>query len=120
MLSTFINFNVVYLYFYLFNLLQVKLDLEPKLYRQITGIPMGTNCVSLVADLFLYCYERIFMDSLNHDNRADVIEACNMTSKYLDNLWNIDSPYFEGMVNQINPPELQLNIAKSIDTEAPF
>ena len=29
-----------------------------KLYRQIVGIPMGTNCAPLVADLFLFCYER--------------------------------------------------------------
>ena len=36
-----------------------------KLYRQIIGIPMGTNCALLVADLFLHCYERDFMDSLN-------------------------------------------------------
>ena len=31
-----------------------------KLYRQIVGIPMGTNCVPLVADLFLFCYERFY------------------------------------------------------------
>ena len=36
-----------------------------KLYRKNVGIPMGTNWASLVADLFLYCYER----------DADVIEA---------------------------------------------
>ena len=35
-----------------------------KLYRQIVGIPMGTNCAPLVADLFLFCYERDFMLSL--------------------------------------------------------
>ena len=35
-----------------------------KLYRQIVGIPMGANCAPLVADLFLYCYERDFMDFL--------------------------------------------------------
>ena len=57
-----------------------------KLYRQIVGIPMGTNCAPFVADLFLYCYERDFMDSLNHDNQADVIEAFNSTSRYLDDL----------------------------------
>ena len=51
-----------------------------KLYRQIVGIPMGTNCAPLVADLFLDCYERDFMDSLNQDNQADVIEAFNSTS----------------------------------------
>ena len=32
-----------------------------KLYRQIIGIPMGTNCAPLVADLFLFCYERDFL-----------------------------------------------------------
>ena len=28
-----------------------------KLYRQIVGIPVGTNCVPLMPDLFLFCYE---------------------------------------------------------------
>ena len=62
---------------------------------------MGTNCAPLVADLFLYCYERDFMDSLNHDNQADVIEAFNSTSRYLDDLLNIDNPYFEGIMGSI-------------------
>ena len=92
-----------------------------KLYRLIVGIPLGTNCAPLVADIFLFCYERDFMDSLNHDNQADVIEAFNYsTSRYLDGLLNIDNPYFEGMVNEIYPPELQLNKANISDTEAPF
>ena len=60
------------------------------------------------------------MDSLNHDNHADAIEAFNSTSRYLDDLLNIDNPYFEGMVNQIYPSELQLNKANISDTEAPF
>ena len=33
-----------------------------KLYRQINGIPMGTNCAPLVANLFLFCYERDYYD----------------------------------------------------------
>ena len=81
---------------------------------------MGTNCDPLVTDLFLYCYERDFMDSLNHDNQADVSEAFNSTSRYLDDLLNIDKSYFEGMVNQIYTPEIQLNKANTTDTEAPF
>ena len=48
------------------------------------------------------------------------IEAFNSTSRYLDDLLNIDNPYFEGMVNQIYPSELQLNKANISDTEAPF
>ena len=59
------------------------------------------------------------MDSLNHANQADVIEAFNLTSRYLDDLLNIDNLYFEGMVNQIYPTELQLNKANTTDTEAP-
>ena len=44
----------------------------------------------------------------------------NSTSRYLDDLLNIDNPYFEGMVSQIYPPELQLNKANISDTKAPF
>ena len=91
-----------------------------KLYRQIVGIPMGTNCAPLVADLFLFCYERDFMLSLSDNNQADIIEAFNSTSRYLDDLLNIDNPYFEQMVGQIYPTELQLNKANSSGTEAPF
>ena len=91
-----------------------------KLYRRIVGIPMGTKCVLLVVDLFLFCYERDFMPSLSDDNQADIIEAFNSTSRYLDDLFNIDNPYFEGMVYQIYPPELQLNKANTSDTDAPF
>ena len=80
---------------------------------------MGTNCAPLVADLFLFCYERDFMKDLSSDNQADVIKAFNSTSRYLDDLLNIDNSYFEGM-NQIYPSELQLNKANTSDTEAPF
>ena len=52
-----------------------------KLYRQTIGIPMGTNCAPLVADLFLFCYNRYFMKSLSRENQADIIEAFNSTSK---------------------------------------
>ena len=91
-----------------------------KLYRQIVGIPMGTSCAPLVADLFLFCYERDFMTSLSDVKQAEIIEAFKSTSRYLDNLLNIDNPCFEDMVNRIYPPELQLNKANTSDTEAPF
>ena len=82
-----------------------------KLYRQIVGIPMGTNCVPLVADLFLFCYERDFMLSSSEDNQFDVIEAFNSTSRYLDDLLNIDNNFFDNTINRIYPSELQLNKA---------
>ena len=81
---------------------------------------MGTNCAPLVADLFLFCYEREFMTSLSDVKQAEITEAFKSTSRYLDDLLNIDNPYIEGMVNRIYPPELQLNKANTSDTEAPF
>ena len=65
-----------------------------KLSRQTIGIPMGTNCAPLVADLFLLCYERDFMKSFNS------------TSRYLDDLLNIDNIYFDQKVDRIYPTEL--------------
>ena len=81
---------------------------------------MGTNCVPLVADLFLFCYERDFMKSLTKEKRYDLIDAFNSTSRYLDDLLNIDNIHFEHMVHRIYPAELQLNKANAYDTEAAF
>ena len=70
--------------------------------------------------LFLFCYESDFMMSLSDDKQADVIDAFNTTSKYLDDILNINNVYFENMVSQIYPSELQLNKANASDTEAAF
>ena len=45
----------------IFTSLYIRFGTHLKLYRQIVGIPMGTNCAPLVADLFLFCYERDFI-----------------------------------------------------------
>ena len=81
---------------------------------------MGTNCAPLVADLFLLFYEMDFMMSLFDDKQADNIDAFKTTSRYLDNILNITNVYFDTMVSQIYPLELQLNKANTSDTEAAF
>ena len=101
---------MLFLVFFFFSL-----DLELSI-----GIPMGTNRAPLVADVFPFCYERDFMKSLSPENQADITEAFNSPSRYLDDLLNIDNICFEQMVIQIYPAELQLNKANSTDTEAPF
>ena len=78
---------------------------------------MGTNCAPLVADLFLFCYERDFKMSLSDDKQVDVIDT---TSRYLDHILNINNVYFDNMVSQIYPSELQLNKANTSDTKAAF
>ena len=60
------------------------------------------------------------MLSLSEDNQSDVIEAFNSTSRYLDDLLNIDNNFFDSMVNRIYPSELRLNKANVLDTKASF
>ena len=52
--------------------------------------------------------------------QADVIDAFNTTSRYLVNILNINNVYFDNMVSQIYPSELQLNKANTFDTKAAF
>ena len=93
----------------------IFIRLGTKLYRQVVGIPMGTNCAPLIADLFLFCYERDFMMSLSDDK-----QAFNTTSRYLYDILNIKYVYYDTMVSQIYPSELQLNKANTSATDAAF
>ena len=52
------------------------------------------------------------------NNQSDDNEAFNTTSRYLDDLLNIDNPSFEQMESQICSTEPQLNKANSFNTEA--
>ena len=89
---------------------------------RIFGIHMGTTCAHLVADLFLFCYEREIMMSLSDDKQADIIDALKLhpetTSRYLDDILNINNVYFDNIVSQIYHSELQLNKANTSYTEA--
>ena len=58
-------------------------------------ILIDTNCTPLVADLFLFCYQIDFVLSLSDNNQADVIkDVIDATSRYLDDLLNIDKSLF--------------------------
>ena len=58
--------------------------------------------------------------SLSDDKQADVVDAFNTTSRYLDDILNINNVYFDNMVSQIYPLELQLNKANTSDAKTPF
>ena len=84
----FFFFFLLFFLFCLFLLSIYRLDniyirFGTKLYRQTVGIPMGTNCAPLVADLFLFCYERDVMTSLPDVKQSEIIEAFNSTSTYM-------------------------------------
>ena len=81
---------------------------------------MSTNCAPLVADLFLFCYDRDFIMSLSDDKQVDIVGAFNTTSRHLNGIQNMNNIYFDNMVRKIYPAELQLNIANTSDTEVSF
>ena len=64
----------------------ILIRIGTKLYRQIVGIPLGTNWAPLITGLFLFCYERDFMVSISYNKEAEIIQAFNSTSRYLDDI----------------------------------
>ena len=51
----------------------IYVQFEGMVYQQIVGIPMGTNSAPLIADLFLYCFERDFMSNSHKSKQYDLI-----------------------------------------------
>ena len=67
----------------------IYVQFEDVVYQQIVGIPMGTKCAPLIADLFLFCYEWDFMSNLHKSKQYDMF---NDTSRFLDDIYTIDNP----------------------------
>ena len=98
----------------------IYVQFDGMVYQQIVGIPMGTNCAPLIADLFLYCYERDFMSDLQKSKRFDLIDMFNDTFRYLDDIFTIDNLEFDKHTPDIYPAELQLNKANTSDKATSF
>ena len=60
------------------------------------------------------------MMSLSDDKQADIFDAFITTSRYLDDVLNINDIYFDNMVRNIYPVEPQLIKTNTSDTEASF
>ena len=84
---------------------------DDMVYQQIVGI---------IADLFLYSYDRDFMSNLQKSKRFDLIDKFNDTSRYLDDIFTIDNLAFAEHIPDIYPRELQLNKANTSDKETYF
>ena len=75
------------------------------LFRQCIGIPMGTNCAPLLANLFLYSYEVEFLKSMKKSNKK-LVKTFNLTSRYIDDLISVNNPRFKQFLKDIYPEEL--------------
>ena len=82
------------------------------LFQQVVGIPMGTNCAPLLADLFLYSYESEFLQKLVKDKKIHEARAFNFTYRYIDDVLHffvsINNSRFAEFLPLIYPPELEI------------
>ena len=72
-----------------------------KIFRQMIGIPMGTDCVApLLANLFLFYYEYKFMKEKSKQNNQ-VVKIFSNTFRYIDDLLTLNNPTFEQEISNI-------------------
>ena len=79
-----------------------------RVFQQTVGIPMGTNCAPLLAELFLYSYEADFIQGLLKKNEKKL--AFNFTFHYIDDFLSLNNSRFGNFVNRIYPIELDTHI----------
>jgi hypothetical protein len=83
------------------------------LFQQVVGIPMGTNCVPLLADLFLYSYESEFLQQLVKDKKIHESRAFNFTYRYIDDVLSINNSRFAEFL-----PLIELEVKENTDTSS--
>ena len=93
-----------------------------KVFQHIIGIPMGTNCAPLLADIhvFLYSYEAEFIQSLLSTGRKWLASQFNFTYRYIDDVLSINNPDFENYLGQMYPPEFEIKDTTESNTSASY
>ena len=88
------------------------------IFQQVIGIPMGTNCAPLLADLFLYSYE--FIQTLIKSGKRQLAKSFNFTYRYIDEVLSINNPKFGDYIDFIYPVELEIEDTIDADHHAVF
>jgi hypothetical protein len=79
-----------------------------QVFQKSVGIPMGTNCAPLLADLFLYSYEVEFIQKLLHEKKKTLAVAFSSTFRYIDDVLSINNNQFQSHVDSIYQNELEI------------
>ena len=80
-----------------------------QLFRQTVGIPMGTNCAPLLADLFLYFYENEFLDKLIKEGKRKLARKFNLSYCYTYDLISFNNKRFKEFISDIYPQKLTVS-----------
>ena len=78
-----------------------------RIFQQTSGIPMGTNCAPLLADLFLYSYEAEFVQNLLHAGKEHLAQL-NFTCRYIDDVLSLKNTKIAVYLEFIYPRELEI------------
>ena len=87
----------------------INVGLGGQLFRQTVGIPMATNCVPLLADLFLYGYENEFLDKLMKEGKRKLARKFSLSYRYIDDLISFNNKRFKEFISHIYPKELTIS-----------
>ena len=90
------------------------------LLRQVIGIPMGTNCAPLLADLFLYSYESEFLDNMIRGGHRKLARSFNICYRYIDDLIVFNNKKFGDYVKEFYPSQLTVEKANTSDDLANY
>ena len=108
------------------NMLEFLVDnifvvLGGKVFQQIVGIPMGTNCAPLLADIFLYSYEaEVIQPLLSTGKKKKIASQFNFTYRYIDDVLSINNPDFENYLGHLYPAELEIKDTTESNTSASY
>ena len=69
-----------------------------KIFRPCIGIPMGTDCVPLLANLYLFKFEYTFMKNL----LKTIFPRPDNTFRYIDDLLILNNPSFDNRIKTIS------------------
>jgi hypothetical protein len=91
-----------------------------RVFQQTFGIPIGTNCAPLLADLFLYSYEVDFIQGLLKKNEKKLARSFNFTFRYIDDVFSLNNSRLCDFVDRIYPIELEIKDITDTDTSASY
>ena len=91
-----------------------------RLFRQAIGIPIGTNCAPLLADLFLYSYENEYLDNMIKSGHRRLARSFNLCYRYIDDLIVFNNKKFLDYLKEIYPSQLTVEKANKSDHLADY
>ena len=84
-------------------------------FQQTIGIPMGTNCAPLLADFFVFLWNRIYPTACTERRKEKLAQSFNFTFRYIDDVLSLNNNKFSDHLHLIYPSELEIKDTPDTD-----